>query len=122
MSQSSSRLCTPRKRFETIQRRHIRRYITCLEAKLIPSNEEELLSQLKEYLDIRKDAQASQNNKMENEKEALGGSRGNVFLEFTSTSPQVIVPDKEKGALDYDELTKYGFSHLVKPIMQSGGR
>lgn len=93
-----------------------------LNARPVPETEDELLSQLKEYLDTRNQAISSITPTVSDEKKSLGGSRGNFFLEFTSTVPQVIVPDDEKGALDYDELTKYGFTHLIKPIMQSGGR
>mmetsp|Transcript_19529 Transcript_19529/g.25294 ORF Transcript_19529/g.25294 Transcript_19529/m.25294 type:complete len:379 (-) Transcript_19529:144-1280(-) len=93
----------------------------------VPTNEDELLSQLKEYIKVRNEAMSKQQvdgSSNSNEKKAMGGSRGNFFLEFTSTAPQVIDADnpEEKGVLDYDELTKYGFTHLVKPIMQSGGR
>ena len=95
---------------------------TRLNARPIPTSEEELLSQLREYLQIREQSNSSGAPGIKNDKKSLGGSRGNFFLEFTSTAPQVLIPDEEKGSLDYDELTKYGFTHLVKPIMQSGGR
>ena len=92
----------------------------------IPENEEELLSQLRTYLEIREQALASEETKTSSKKKKkkAGGSRGNFLLEYTSTAPQVIelLGDDEKGILDYDELTKYGFQHLVKPIMKSGGR
>jgi hypothetical protein len=53
----------------------------------------------------------------------IGGSKNNKILEFVSAAPnkpQVI--DRPPGILDYDELTKYGFGHLVVPIMNAGGR
>lgn len=55
--------------------------------------------------------------------EVIGGTRGNLVLEFVSGSPnkqrvQEEVPD----IFDYDELIKYGYSHLVSPIMENGGR
>ena len=55
--------------------------------------------------------------------EVIGGTRGNVVLEYVSGSPnkqrvQEDVPDM----FDYDELIKYGYSHLVSPIMKNGGR
>lgn len=55
--------------------------------------------------------------------EVIGGTRGNLVLEYVSGSPnkqrvQEEVPD----IFDYDELIKYGYSHLVSPIMEYGGR
>ena len=55
--------------------------------------------------------------------EVIGGTRGNLVLEYVSGSPnkqrvQEEVPD----IFDYDELIKYGYSHLVSPIMENGGR
>ena len=54
--------------------------------------------------------------------EVIGGTRGNLVLEYVSGSPnkqrvQEEVPD----IFDYDELIKYGYSHLVSPIMEYGG-
>ena len=54
----------------------------------------------------------------------IGGTRGNAILDYVSGAPgkESIVEDAP-GALDYDELIKYGFAHIVTPIMDmEGGR
>ena len=53
----------------------------------------------------------------------IGGTRGNIVLEYISCAPnkQRIQEDAPE-IFDYDELIKYGFAHLVTPIMENGGR
>lgn len=53
----------------------------------------------------------------------IGGTRGNIVLEYISGAPnkQRIQEDAPE-IFDYDELIKYGFAHLVTPIMENGGR
>jgi hypothetical protein len=83
---------------------------------------EELKLQLIEYLAKRKDVGADEKAK-EDVGKVIGGSKGNAVLEFVSLAPnkgQVI--ETPSNALDYDELTKYGYGHLVTPIMNAGGR
>mmetsp|Transcript_24072 Transcript_24072/g.41234 ORF Transcript_24072/g.41234 Transcript_24072/m.41234 type:complete len:377 (-) Transcript_24072:145-1275(-) len=94
--------------------------ITALHAK--NAGEEELKAELTEYLKKREEANADDAAKAEVGK-VIGGTRGNVVLEYVSGAPnkqrvQEEVPD----IFDYDELIKYGYSHLVTPIMQNGGR
>lgn len=53
----------------------------------------------------------------------VGGTKGNKVLEYISGAPvKEQVLDRVPNVFDYDELTKYGFSGLVTPIMQLGGR
>lgn len=54
----------------------------------------------------------------------IGGTRGNLVLEYVSGSPNKSrVRDNIPEMFDYDELIKYGYSHLVTPIMEYyGGR
>jgi len=54
----------------------------------------------------------------------VGGTRGNAVLEYISGAPvKEQVVERVPNVFDYDELTKYGFSHLVTPIMDlKGGR
>ena len=55
--------------------------------------------------------------------EVIGGTRGNLVLEYVSGSPnKQRVQDEVPDIFDYDELIKYGYSHLVSPIMENGGR
>ena len=49
--------------------------------------------------------------------------KGNKILEFVSLSPnKPSVTMDQPNILDYDELTKYGYGHLVTRIMKIGGR
>lgn len=86
-------------------------------------SEDEIKQQLKEYLKKRKEANADEAAK-EVEGKVVGGTRGNAVLEFISGAPvkeQVI--ERAPDVFDYDELSKYGYSNLVKPIMDTvGGR
>jgi hypothetical protein len=53
----------------------------------------------------------------------VGGTKGNKILEYVSGSPnKAFEVDEAPNPLDYDELTKYGYGHLVTPIMKAGGR
>ena len=53
----------------------------------------------------------------------VGGTKGNKVLEYISGAPvKEQVLDRVPNVFDYDEITKYGFSELVTPIMQLGGR
>lgn len=53
----------------------------------------------------------------------IGGTRGNAVLEFVSGSPnKARIQEEAPNIFDYDELIKYGYSHLTTPIMQNGGR
>ena len=53
----------------------------------------------------------------------IGGTKGNAVLEYISGSPnREYVVEETPDIFDYSELSKYGFSHLVTPIMDAGGR
>src|SRR5210317_944430 len=85
-------------------------------------DESELKAELSKYLKKREEVGADSAAKEEVGK-VIGGTRGNAVLEYISGAPnkqrvQEEIPD----IFDYDELTKYGFSELVKPIMNNGGR
>lgn len=83
---------------------------------------EYIKEELLKYLEIRKSMRADDAAKGELGK-TIGGTKGNAVLEYISGSPnKETVIDTPSNPLDYDELTKYGFSHLVTPIMNAGGR
>jgi hypothetical protein len=53
----------------------------------------------------------------------VGGTKGNKILEYVSAAPnKAFVVEEAPNPLDYDELTRYGYGHLVTPIMNAGGR
>jgi hypothetical protein len=53
----------------------------------------------------------------------VGGTKGNKILEYVSAAPnKAVVVEDAPNPLDYDELTRYGYGHLVTPIMNAGGR
>ena len=53
----------------------------------------------------------------------MGGTKGNVVLEYVSGAPnKEFVVEDVPDVFDYDQLSKYGFSYLVTPIMNAGGR
>ncbi len=53
----------------------------------------------------------------------IGGTRGNAVLEYVSGAPnKQRVQEEAPDIFDYDELIKYGYSDLVSPIMEMGGR
>jgi hypothetical protein len=85
-------------------------------------NLEFLKTELQKYLELRETMKADEVSKAKAGK-IVGGSKGNVFLEYISAIPTTPIELEESYPFDYDELTKYGFSHCVKPIMQlPGGR
>jgi hypothetical protein len=53
----------------------------------------------------------------------IGGTKGNKILEYVSGAPnKAVVTVESPNPFDYDELTKYGYGHLVTRIMNAGGR
>jgi hypothetical protein len=57
------------------------------------------------------------------ESKTIGGSKGNIILEWVSGAPnKETVVDEPATIFDYDELEKYGFRKLATPIMNAGGR
>lgn len=53
----------------------------------------------------------------------IGGTKGNAILEYVSGAPNKPTKiEAAPGVFDYDQLTRYGYSHLVTPIMKAGGR
>ena len=53
----------------------------------------------------------------------IGGTKGNVVLDFVSGAPnKEQISNRIPNCMDYDELTKYGYGHLITPIMKLGGR
>jgi hypothetical protein len=92
-------------------------------AKKEITSDNDLKQQLAEYLQKRKEARADEAAQAVKGK-VVGGTRGNPVLEYISGAPvkeQVI--EQAPNVFDYDELTKYGYSHLVTPIMKlKGGR
>lgn len=53
----------------------------------------------------------------------IGGTRGNLVLEYVSGAPnKQRIQEEAPEIFDYDELIKYGFAHLVTPVMENGGR
>ena len=86
-------------------------------------SEDELKQQLMEYLVKRKEANADEVAK-EIKGTVVGGTRGNAVLEFVSGAPvKEKVIERAPDVFDYDELSRYGYSNLVRPIMDLvGGR
>jgi len=97
--------------------------VLLLNAGKISISEVELKQQLMEYLAKRKEVNADDAAK-EIKGKIVGGTRGNAVLEFVSGAPvkeQVI--ERAPDVFDYDELSRYGYSNLVRPIMDLvGGR
>lgn len=88
----------------------------------VPGSEAELKVELSEYLKKRDEAGADDAAKEEVGK-VIGGTRGNVVLDFVSGAPNKMrINDEIPDIFDYDELIKYGYTHLVTPIMKNGGR
>jgi hypothetical protein len=53
----------------------------------------------------------------------VGGTKGNKILDYVSVAPnKAVVTEDPPNPLDYDELVKYGYGHLVTRIMNAGGR
>jgi hypothetical protein len=76
-----------------------------------------LKTELQRYLQVREEKKADELSKAK-AGTIIGGSKGNAFLEYISAIPTTPLELEESYPFDYDELTKYGFSHCVKPIMQ----
>jgi len=94
--------------------------------KLAATSDEVDLDSLKteilKYLEKRKEVRADERTK-EDVGKVIGGTKGNVVLEYISGAPnKEVTIDEEAHPLDYSELVKYGFSHLATPIMKLGGR
>eukprot|EP00584_Thalassiosira_punctigera_P012884 CAMPEP_0172552906 /NCGR_PEP_ID=MMETSP1067-20121228/47258_1 /TAXON_ID=265564 ORGANISM="Thalassiosira punctigera, Strain Tpunct2005C2" /NCGR_SAMPLE_ID=MMETSP1067 /ASSEMBLY_ACC=CAM_ASM_000444 /LENGTH=375 /DNA_ID=CAMNT_0013340981 /DNA_START=39 /DNA_END=1166 /DNA_ORIENTATION=+ len=100
--------------------RDSRPVVTALHAASL--NEAELKAELSDYLKKRDEADADAAAKEEVGK-VIGGTRGNVVLDYVSGAPnKQRVQEEAPSAFDYDELIKYGYGHLVTPIMENGGR
>ena len=86
-------------------------------------SEEELKRQLAEYLTKRKELNADQ-AALEVKGKIVGGTRGNAVLDFVSGAPvKESVIERAPDVFDYDELSRYGYSNLITPIMGLvGGR
>lgn len=85
-------------------------------------DESELKAGLSEYLKKRAEANADELAK-EGVGKVIGGTRGNAVLEYVSGAPnKERIQEEAPDIFDYDELSKYGFSRLVTPIMNNGGR
>ena len=86
-------------------------------------SEQELKEQLTVYLVKRKDVNADA-IAQDVKGRIIGGTRGNAVLEFVSGAPvKARSVEKIPDIFDYDELAKYGYGHLVTPIMDGlGGR
>lgn len=83
---------------------------------------EELKSELATYLKKRDAAKADESAQNEIGK-VIGGTKGNKVLEYISGSPnKSLVIEEAPDIFDYGELSKYGYSNLVTPIMDAGGR
>ncbi|CAJ1934579.1 unnamed protein product [Cylindrotheca closterium] len=82
----------------------------------------EIKLQLEKYLKKREVLNADEIEKAERGK-VLGGTKGNKVLDFISGAPsKEFVIEDVPNVFDYDQLTKYGYSSLVTPIMELGGR
>jgi hypothetical protein len=92
-------------------------------------NLESLKADLAEYMEKRRMDREQQSmadsirSDSDESVQIIGGTKGNKVLGYVGWSPvkeQVI--RKTSNVFDYDELTKYGYSRLITPIMQAGGR
>lgn len=115
----SSTTCAPRKF------RRPQHYLSSSSADRGSSSlsEQELKEQLTAYLVKRKDVNADA-IAQDVKGRIIGGTRGNAVLEFVSGAPvKARSVEKIPDIFDYDELAKYGYGHLVTPIMDElGGR
>jgi hypothetical protein len=84
---------------------------------------DEIKRQLTEYLEKRREVNADRAAE-EARGRVVGGTRGNAILEYVSGAPvRERVIDGAPNVFDYDELARYGYPHLVTPIMDLvGGR
>lgn len=81
-----------------------------------------LKKELTSYLEKRNAVNADERARNEVGK-VVGGTKGNLVLEYVSGSPnKEVVIEEAPEVFDYDELTQYGFGYLVTPIMNAGGR
>jgi len=94
-----------------------------LNAEKKSMSEAELKEQLTEYLAKRKEANADE-AAQEIKGKVVGGTRNNVVLEYISGAPvKEKMIERAPSVFDYDELSRYGYSNLVEPIMDLvGGR
>jgi hypothetical protein len=92
-------------------------------AKKDITSDDDLKEQLTKYLEKRKEVNADQ-IAQDIKGTIVGGTRGNPVLEYVSAAPvKELLIEQAPNVFDYDELSKYGFSHLVTPIMKlNGGR
>ncbi|KAI2489298.1 hypothetical protein MHU86_25291 [Fragilaria crotonensis] len=81
----------------------------------------DIKAELTKYLAYREQVGADEAMKKEAGK-IVGGTKGNVVLDYVSGSPNKEITLEMPNIFDYSELDKYGFGYLVKPIMESGGR
>lgn len=88
-----------------------------------PNNQEyDLKAELKAYLKLREEKMGDQ-EAQKNVGKVIGGTKGNVILDYVSGSPnKPSIVEEAPNPFDYDELNKYGYGYLVKPIMDAGGR
>uniref|UniRef100_A0A7S2DVS2 Uncharacterized protein n=1 Tax=Helicotheca tamesis TaxID=374047 RepID=A0A7S2DVS2_9STRA len=83
---------------------------------------EELKKELTAYLKKREEMNADAVAR-EQVGKVVGGTKGNLVLDFVSGSPNKEYKVEEvPNVFDYDELNKYGYGNLVTPIMNAGGR
>mmetsp|Transcript_24581 Transcript_24581/g.28323 ORF Transcript_24581/g.28323 Transcript_24581/m.28323 type:complete len:420 (+) Transcript_24581:47-1306(+) len=95
------------------------------DSSTVSVNAEEKLAYLKvelaKYLKVREESGVDDPAKKKKiEKKDIGREFGKSILEFVS-----IVPNQAEGTgyiFDYGELTKYGFRHLINPVMAAGGQ
>jgi len=82
----------------------------------------DLKAELKLYLQKREELDADEIAK-QNVGKVVGGTQGNAVLDFFSIAPgKTYTIEDVPDIFDYGELIKYGFGHLVDPIMDAGGR
>ncbi|GKY91282.1 hypothetical protein MPSEU_000100700 [Mayamaea pseudoterrestris] len=85
-----------------------------------------LKAELEKYLEVRKKADIEGQNvgKGSSQTRTVGGTKGNLILEYISGAPNVeqIVEEDPNDIFCYAELEKYDFTSLVAPIMENGGR
>jgi hypothetical protein len=82
----------------------------------------ELKVELQAYLQVREEVTKNGGGQQSTAGKTVGGTRGNKLLEYVSAPVPKEMAVDAKYPFDYDELTKYGYSRLVKPIMKMGGR
>lgn len=85
---------------------------------------EKLKADLSEYMRVREETLNSGTYIRKPQKgKVVGGSRGNVILDWVSASPnKATVVEEDNNVFDYEELMEFGYTRLVSPIMDAGGR